>query len=598
MIPNAPIPEPINDSALNRMGWIELVQAIMKTAPHCVILVDAEGKIVESNAAPDDDTFRVGASLPDTLPDLWSHVKQQIGNAPQANATAIQLEENAFRLWITPLSQPGHAFLAMCVIENRTELDQMAAKMHVFKELNEELDAIINSSDDGLWVCDARGRVLRINAASERMNMVRAEDIVGRSMAELVKEGLIDRSVTIEVIQKRCRQNIIQKTRSGRKLVLTGTPVFNGAGDIVRVVVSERDITEIDALSRELDEQMAMKDKMRHQILEMQLSRTIDRSLVARSPTMVNALKQSLKLSQVRTTVLILGESGTGKGLIANLIHQHSDRADKPMIEINCGAIPENLVETELFGYQKGAFTGADLKGKPGYLELAHQGTLFLDEIAELPLSSQVKLLRFLESARVTRVGGTSSRQIDVRILCATHQDLDKMMAEGRFREDLYYRLNVIPIHIPPLRERKECIPPLIQHYLSHFAKQLGLDGKTRIGREAMDVLLAYPFPGNVRELVNLCERMMVMADENEIGIDDLPDSVLAAAERYKAGQMIRFQKNRSLAQMLAEAERRILEDAQKRYGNQTRMAEALGVNQSTIARKMKKYIQDRLTDA
>ncbi len=186
-------------------------------------------------------------------------------------------------------------------------------------------------------------------------------------------------------------------------------------------------------------------------------------------------------------------------------------------------------------------------------------------------------------------MGGTSGRQLDVRILCATHQDLDKMMAEGRFREDLYYRLHVIPINIPPLRERKECIPPLIRHYFDHFAKQFGTKAKTRMSREAMDVLLAYPFPGNVRELVNLCERMMVMADKNEIVIDDLPDSVLNAAERWKAGQMVRLRKDRSLAQMLAETERRILEDAQKRYGSQSRMAKALGVNQSTIARKMKK---------
>ncbi|BBO85233.1 RNA polymerase subunit sigma-54 [Desulfosarcina ovata subsp. sediminis] len=564
----------------------------MKTAPHCVILIDAGGKIVESNAVPGSNAFQVGVVLPDAHPDLWLHVKQQLSGEPQPNAATIYSNGKTFRVWVTPLFRSGHEPLAVCVIENHTELDQMALKMRAFKDLSEELDAIIDSSDDGLWVCDAYGTVLRINAASERMNMVRAADIIGRSMEDLVEEGLIDRSVTIEVIRKRCRQNIIQRTRSGRKLILTGTPVFNDAGEIIRVVVSERDITEIDSLSRKLDEQMAIKDKMHHQIREMQLSRTTDSPLVARSPSMVKAVKQALKLSQVRTTVLILGESGTGKGLIANLIHQHSDRADKPMIEINCGAIPENLVETELFGYQKGAFTGADQKGKPGYLELAHQGTLFLDEIAELPLSSQVKLLRFLESARVTRVGGTSSRQLDVRILCATHQDLDKMMAEGRFREDLYYRLHVIPIHIPPLRERKACIPPLIQHYFNHFTKQLGIEEKTRISREAMDVLLAYPFPGNVRELVNLCERMVVMADENEIRIDDLPDSVLDTAEQCKADQMVGFQKNRSLAQMLAEAEQRILEQAKRRYGSQIRMARALGVNQSTIARKMKKYVQ------
>ncbi len=216
------------------VDWPGCMTAILETAPHRVILVDAGGIIDRSNAAPEEEAFQAGVRLSDTLPDLWAHVKRQLSGKPQPNETTLHMDGNTFRAWVVPLYEPDHEPVALCVIENHSELEKMVSQMQAFKEFNEELDAIINSSDDGLWVCDARGKVLRINAASERMNMVHAADVIGRSMEELVEEGLIDRSVTIEVIQKRCRQNIIQRTRSGRKLVLTGTPVFNNAGQIAR----------------------------------------------------------------------------------------------------------------------------------------------------------------------------------------------------------------------------------------------------------------------------------------------------------------------------------------------------------------------------
>ncbi len=576
----------------NHRYWQALASALMAASPHVVLLLNATGSVVRSNStALQTFGLQPGSCLPDAMSDLWTHVAETMQRDGNPYKITIPINGHPYLTWITPIQLAHDARFALCVLEDRTEFEEISTRMLNYQELSRELNAIIASSDDGLWVCDAEGKVLRINAASERINMVRAEDVLGRSMYELQEEGFIDRSVTLEVLKTRCRQNIIQQTRSGRKLILTGNPVFNESGKLIRVVVNERDITEIDTLSRELEKQMAIKDKMRHQMLEMQLAEITANSLIARSPAMINVFQQALKLGQVKTTVLILGESGTGKGVIAKLIHRHSDRAKNPMIGINCGAIPENLVETELFGYQKGAFTGADQKGKPGYLELAHRGTLFLDEIAELPLSSQVKLLRFLENSRVTRVGGTTSRNVDVRILCATHQDLTKMMADGRFRKDLYYRLHVIPIRVPPLRERRECILPLVQHYLDHFSKQLGRKRKTRITREAMDALMAYAYPGNVRELLNLCERLVVMTEGGEIKLEDLPASVLTTVDRAAINPIGGFnQGKKTLAHMLAATERRILDDAYKQYGSQARMAEALGVNQSTIARKMRKH--------
>jgi len=268
-------------------------------------------------------------------------------------------------------------------------------------------------------------------------------------------------------------------------------------------------------------------------------------------------------------------------------VHKYSSRAEKPLVKINCGAIPESLVEAELFGYDKGAFTGAQAKGKPGYFELADGGTLLLDEIAELPLSSQVKLLRFLEDGRVMRVGGTHSRKLDVRMLAATHRDLHAMVDQGAFRLDLYYRLSVIPLHVPSLRERTECILPLLRHYLELLGERLGV--RRRFSRAATEALLAYPWPGNVRELMNLCERLVVMSDAELIDLSDLPGDVVDRAG--KAGTVPgSWQEEFTLPQAVESTERAMLLAARERHGNQTAMARALGVDQSTIARKMKKY--------
>jgi transcriptional regulator with PAS, ATPase and Fis domain len=275
-----------------------------------------------------------------------------------------------------------------------------------------------------------------------------------------------------------------------------------------------------------------------------------------------------------------------GKELFADVIYKYSDRVGKPLVKINCGAIPESLLEAELFGYEKGAFTGAQDKGKPGYFELADGGILFLDEIAELTLASQVKLLRFLEDGRVTRVGATRSRQLDVRILAATHQDLQAMVERGAFRLDLFYRLSVIPIAIPPLRERAECILPLLRHYTGFFAERMGVS--RRFSRAASEALIAYPWRGNVRELANLCERLVVMSESELIGLADLPPDILG--QNGPAALAQDGPEALTLNQVLDNTERRLLLEARQRHGSQTLMAKALGIDQSTVARKLKKH--------
>jgi len=465
------------------------------------------------------------------------------------------------------------------------DLEELARQMRAFQDLTRELDAIIDSSSDGLWICDADARVIRINPASERINNIRASEVVGKNMRELLDQGFIDRSAALDAITTRSAISLLQN-REGRKLISTGTPVFDANGQVIRVVVSERDITEIDNLQRNLEEQEAMKDQFRSHMLEMRQADLASRDVIARSPAMLKALRQALKVSAVNSSVLILGESGVGKGLIADLIQKNSSRSEKPLIEINCGAIPESLIESELFGYERGAFTGAQTGGKPGYLELADGGILFLDEIAELPPAAQVKLLRFLENGKVIRLGGTKARNLDVRILAATHRNLEEMVKQGSFRLDLYYRLNVIPIHVPALRDRRDCILPLIRHYMDLFGERDSI--RKRLTRAASDALLAYDYPGNVRQLMNICERLVVMTETNLIDLKDLPAEVAGGGATPAPSD--NWPEEMTLQDTLDSVERALLQKALAKHGNQVRMAEALGVNQSTVARKLKKH--------
>lgn len=551
-----------------------------------VLSVDALGTVILSDRVIRQslDVYP-GSSLVEHFPQLWPKVEETLGDRKPRFELSVQKGDSSFLVTVSPILLEGQVGGAVCVFVENTELEEMARQMRLFRELTRELATIIDSSSEGLWVCDGDGVVLRINPASERINKIKKEEVVGRNARELLDSGFFDRSAALEVIQSRSPINMLQN-RGGRKLIVTGTPVFDDEHNLIRIVISERDVTEIDKLQRELEEQEALKGQIQHHMLEQQQLEVAAHSVIAKSPLMLNALRSAIKVAAAESTVLILGESGVGKGLFADLIHKHSSRSKKPLIKINCGAIPESLIESELFGHEKGAFTGAQA-AKPGYLELADGGILFLDEVAELPLPSQVKLLRFLEDGRVTRLGGTVGKTVEVRILAATHRDLEKMIEEKTFRLDLYYRLNVIPLHIPALRERRDCILPLIHHFIERFGSKNGL--QKRLTRAALDALAVYSYPGNVRELINICERLVVMSETELIDLRDLPSHIGSKSE--VCGDTLGWwPAEMGLEEILESIERTLLLDSFKTFGNQYRMAEALGVNQSTIARKLKKY--------
>ncbi len=449
------------------------------------------------------------------------------------------------------------------------------------------MDTIIDSSYDGLWICDREGKVVRINKAAERIDNIRAHEVVGKNVRELVNRGLFDKSVTLEVIKRKTSVTMIQQVKGEKKVLVTGSPVFNEKDEVVSVVVNVRDITELDRLRSQLQETQALAKGYISKLSELEMKGADLSNMVFRSEAMQRIIAMAIRVAKVDSTVLLLGESGVGKGVIAKLIHKNSERSYGPFIRVDCAGIPDSLIESELFGYERGAFTGARTEGKPGFLELAEKGTLFLDEIGELPLSSQSKLLRFVEDREIIRVGGVEPRQIDVRIIAATNKNIEELVSSKRFRKDLYYRLNVVPISISPLRERRDDILPLILHFLEKFNR--AYQKRKVLSPDVLEILCQYDFSGNIRELSNIIERLIVVAEKDRIEEKDLLGIIEALAAPSKTS--FPFSDNASLKEALEKCEALILEKALKEHHSQSEVAKALKVNQATVSRKIRKYL-------
>jgi PAS domain S-box-containing protein len=458
--------------------------------------------------------------------------------------------------------------------------EKIVADLSSVQELSKELEAIISSSYDGMFITDSAGVVLRVNDAYERITGIQSSEILGKNMKNLITEGYFDESVTLLVIEKRTIITINQTVKGDHKILVTGNPIFDEQGELFRVVTNVRDITELTDLQCQLMQTQEQTLKYKAELSHLRSLQIQDKDLISRSSKMMQIIDLAMKVSGVDSTVLIHGESGTGKEVIAKCIHKYGKGAGKPFIKINCVAIPEQLLESELFGYEEGAFTGAKKEGKVGLFELAQNGTLFLDEIGDLPLLLQVKLLRAIQEKNFMRVGGTKTISINARIIAATHRNLTQMIKEMTFREDLYYRLAVVPIYLPPLRERKEDIPLLIMHFIEKFNQRFQYNKK--IASSVICKLVDYSWPGNVRELENVIERMIVMAPHEEITIDVLPEAILHRSFLPRQGT--------KLKDAVAQTEVYVLNQAYKEYGCWQKVADVLALNRATIFRKVAKY--------
>jgi PAS domain S-box-containing protein len=479
----------------------------------------------------------------------------------------------------------------LLVAYNTIPHKKMLERLEEAKAAGDELDAIIESSYDGIYITDANGITLKTNNAIERLTGIPKEYFIGKDLRYLEERGIVEKSVTFEVIKQKKPVTAIQENRLGKVILITGSPVFDEHGEVVRVITNLRDISEL--------------NRLREELTRLRKFHAGDDSVVVESNAMKRVMELAGRVADTDTTVLLLGESGVGKEVVARMIHRNSQRYEKgAFIKVNCGAIPQELLESELFGYEWGAFTGAKKGGKPGLFELAHEGTLFLDEIGEMPLNMQVKLLRVLQDQEFLRVGGVNPINVNVRIIAATNRDLKKMVAEGAFREDLYYRLFVVPIEIPPLRNRREDILPLLQFYLDKFNRKYQT-AKT-LAEETIKVLLEYQWPGNIRELANLIERLLVITPSQVIRPDHLPhltgiknrgdeEAANRSGTEPKPRITVEIRESSGLKEVLEQVERQLLASAYEQYNSSYEVAKALKISQSTAIRKAYKYgIRDK----
>lgn len=473
------------------------------------------------------------------------------------------------------------------------EIDQILKEL---LEKNQELEMVFQSSHDEIFVTDETGTCIRVNPSCERHYGLQGIELLGRNVFEMEEKKIFYPSATVMVLREKKPVTMIQSTSTGRRLHVTANPVFDESGNLFRVVSNSLDITEILTLKKQVEEMEKVIKEYNGQLERLRQSHFGRKgALIAKSKAMKRVLQLLERVSQVNTSVMLLGESGVGKSEVAFWLHNISNRKEKAFIEVNCGAIPASLFESELFGYEAGAFSGALSSGRAGLLESANEGTLFLDEVGELPLELQTKLLQVIQNQSFMRVGGRELKKVDVRFITATNQDLEKMVSEGTFRKDLYYRLNVVPVKIPALHERTEDLIELIFLFMErinekyHFQKTLS--------PSVLDKLLAYHWPGNVRELENVLERIAITSDCSEIYTDSLFDN-LRSEGYHQSEQMVSkedFLKRlvsdpeNTLDKMLFQVEQEIFAHFSKELGSMRKVAQRLGVSQSTISRRYKK---------
>jgi len=463
-----------------------------------------------------------------------------------------------------------------------------------YDQLTEQIminNQMFNALFDGLFVTDGRGQTLYVNDAFLKLSGLVREDVVGRNVYELMEKKIVPNSCSAKVLETKEPASIINNYYQGRSCLVSGTPVFKDGG-LVRVVSVIRDVTELQKLNDDVANAKSLSISYRNRVKELEAKSENSAIVTTRSKVMKNIYETAMKVSSVDSPILILGETGVGKDYLAKFIHNLNPcQTDGCFVTVNCNAIPPSLMESELFGYEPGAFSGANRYGKAGLFELAQNGTLFLDEIGDLPLTLQVKLLHAIQERCFYRVGGTKVINLKSRVIAATNVDLEKMVSEGKFRSDLYYRLSVIVIRIPPLRHRRDDIVPLALHFLeccnTHYKKHRHFSPKT------IEILLNFDWPGNIREMKNIIERLVIMSDQDCIEPIHFGEELLMQlkyTDSALAPVSLEAGNDRSLRQRLDEFEAAILKESIQSHKTLREAAIALGIDLSTLVRKQQKY--------
>jgi transcriptional regulator with PAS, ATPase and Fis domain len=439
--------------------------------------------------------------------------------------------------------------------------------------LNEEGKKVASSGGAAIYLTDGSALTMGVNQAYEKLTEIQEREVIGRNMHSLEEDRFFDRSVTLLVLKNKAPMTIPQRIlRTSKKVVVTGNPIFNQAGDVIYVVTS-------------VYPEEFCNEPSPHGRLPLPAFTAMD-NMVAVSKVMQKIFLRAVQVAAMDATVLILGESGVGKGVLSTVVHQFSPRRNKPFIKVNMTAIPEELFESELFGYRGGSFTGALKTGKPGFLQAAAGGTLFLDEISEVSARGQAKLLKVIEEKEIYRVGSTIPEHVDVRFVAASNRNLKDLVSEGKFREDLFYRLNVVPIHIPPLRERPEDIFALAGHALKNLSNRYNIH--KILTPSAVLALTDYHWPGNVRELHNVMERLVILCGDTRITKEHVLDELGMA---LPSAEKVPFVLEGDYKCTVDCFEKKMLAQVMEQYnGNLYQASAALGIHRTTLLRKLRKY--------
>ncbi|MET3196122.1 sigma 54-interacting transcriptional regulator [Gottfriedia sp. OAE603] len=573
---------------------VDLLKSILTSIPMGTFVVDKDKKIINCNDAGLKMIRSTSEKVINTKAENIFSV-EHINNVFATGKTILNHLQINDDLGLLVDYSPIFSFDQevegiIIVVQDLPMVEEMALEIEYIKDLNKDLNAILSSIYDEILVVNNRGELIRYseNIIPGFWN-VDLKDLIGKSILEFESQGLFTPSVTKLVLEKKKKVSIVQETINGRKVLAVGNPVFDENMEIERIIIASRDITETSRLKTELKEMKKKSEQYKKELDDFKSKDRFIKKLIYCSPKMEQIINQAKKIADFSSTVLLHGESGVGKEVIAQAIHQLGNRSTKPFLKLNCGAIPENLLESELFGYIKGAFTGAD-QNKDGYFKQADQGVLFLDEIGEMPLHLQVKLLRVLQEQEVIPVGSTKPIKVNVQIIAATNKRLEKMVEERTFREDLYYRLNVIPLNIPPLRERIEDISLLAFHFLQQLNEKYNKN--FHITPDAINVLEFYSWPGNVRELQNIVERLVVSADDQTINAEDVNQFLPNSYDFNKSKPII--SKVIPLQEAIDHVEEQLILLAMKQYKTTTKAAQVLGISQSSVSRKYQKIVNDK----
>ncbi|KXY28490.1 sigma 54-interacting transcriptional regulator [Bacillus mycoides] len=574
---------------------VDILKIILTSIPMGIFVVDREKKIVNCN----ESGLKMIKSTPEKVMNVPAELifnGEHINNVFTKGKTILnQLQitnEMGVLVDYSPIPNFDQSIEGMVIIvQDLPMVEDMAMEIEYIKDLNKDLHAILSSIYDEILVVNHKGELIRYSeTVINDFWGSNLKDLLGKNLLDLEKKGLFSPSVTRLVLEKQKKVSVVQETKSGRKILAVGNPVFNENGELHRIIIASRDITEATRLKTELHEIKKISEQYKKELDDFKNKDRFLKKLIYCSPKMEQIINQAKKIADFSSNVLISGESGVGKEVIAQAIHQLGNRSSKPFLKLNCGAIPETLLESELFGYTKGAFTGADKNGKEGYFKRADQGILFLDEIGEMPLHLQVKLLRVLQEQEVIPIGSTTPMKINVQIIAATNKSLEKMVESGTFREDLFYRLNVIPLRVPSLRERMEDVPVLAFHFLQQLNEKYNKN--YHLTPDALNLLEFYSWPGNVRELQNMIERLVVSADDPVIEAEFVSKFLTPGYDFNKSKPVIT--RVLPLQEALNSVEEQLILLAMKQYKTTTKAAKALGISQSSVSRKYQKIVSEK----